>query len=139
MKKGLESSIYHTLVMQLNPTFHNFEQNSMVWPTVGRQAVRLNVIRNSLGLQLQLVQRRLLHQLEESVLLKMGIDLWNAPTQILQIHLLRYSRPGHCLVQVISKNFYFKTGRLNWVEQAKGQQISKQNCRSITSSKKTNR
>ena len=23
----------------------------------------------------------------------MGIDLWNAPTQILQIHLLRYSRP----------------------------------------------
>ena len=40
---------------------------------MGRQAVRLNVIRNSLGLQLQLVQRRLLHQLEESVLLKMGI------------------------------------------------------------------
>ena len=86
---------------------------------MGRQAVRLNVIRNSLGLQLQLVQRRLLHQLEESVLLKMGIDLWNAPTQILQIHLLRYSRPrpglGH-----LEKHFYFKTGRLNWMEQAKG-------------------
>ena len=86
---------------------------------MGRQAVRLNVIRNSLGLQLQLVQRRLLHQLEESVLLKMGIDLWNAPTQILQIHLLRYSRPrpglGH-----LEKHFYFKTGQLNWMEQAKG-------------------
>ena len=96
MKKRVRKFNIPTLVMYFNPTFHNFEQNSKVWPTVGRQAVRLNVIRNSLGLQLQLVQRRLLHQLEESVLLKMGIDLWNAPTQILQIHLLRYSRtrPG---------------------------------------------